>query len=174
MSRELRRCPPDWDHPRYTPDTARHPRMVGEYIPLYNQDFETKFAAWLDEALAWRAGTHPEYEADDPSWYNFVENCSAPPEPEYYRSRHWTAGEATAYQIYETVSEGTPVSPVFPTQDALRAWLLDTWRLTPEGADLFIRVGWVPSGMAYTSATRTTGFVEAERIPDLLAHTPPD
>lgn len=33
------------------------------------------------------------------------------------------AGEG--YQVWETVSEGSPISPVFPTKEALISWLLD-------------------------------------------------
>lgn len=34
-------------------------------------------------------------------------------------------GTATHYQMYETATEGTPISPVFDTPEALAAWLTD-------------------------------------------------
>ena len=39
----------------------------------------------------------------------------------------WRAGEAscTAFQLYENVTEGTSVSPIFPTREELFVWLRD-------------------------------------------------
>lgn len=37
----------------------------------------------------------------------------------------WTDKERTHYQMYQTVSEGTPVSPVFATPEGLAKWLAD-------------------------------------------------
>ena len=34
------------------------------------------------------------------------------------------AAKRTAYQVYENVSEGTPVSPVFESVEALQDWLI--------------------------------------------------
>ena len=46
---------------------------------------------------------------DDPSWYR----------PE------WTDEERTHYQLYETVTEGTPMSPPFATKEELGNWMFD-------------------------------------------------
>ena len=66
---------------------------------------------------------------------------------------------ADAYQVYETVSEGTPVTPVFETAEALVDYLVehgDFWhqddvargsrrrRPTREQAEAFVREGSVP------------------------------
>jgi hypothetical protein len=37
----------------------------------------------------------------------------------------WAPEEATCYQVYEDVTEGTPVSPVFDSLDGVRGWLVD-------------------------------------------------
>jgi len=37
----------------------------------------------------------------------------------------WPAEERTHYQMYETCSEGTPISPVMETPDALARWLAE-------------------------------------------------
>lgn len=37
----------------------------------------------------------------------------------------WTDVERTHYQMYETVSEGTPISPVKESPEALALWLTD-------------------------------------------------
>jgi hypothetical protein len=38
---------------------------------------------------------------------------------------HWKNGEATHIQMYETTSEGTPISPVMDTPEHLARWLVD-------------------------------------------------
>lgn len=70
------------------------------------------------------------------------------------------AGEG--WQLWETVSEGSPVSPVFPTDEALAGWLttpeggraVGTDRrpvqLTLEQACGFVRAGWAPTGILNT------------------------
>jgi len=37
----------------------------------------------------------------------------------------WTEEEATHFMMYETVSEGTPMSPAFETPEELARWLAD-------------------------------------------------
>lgn len=51
-----------------------------------------------------------------------------PPEREYYRS--WKDEDATWFQVWETVSEGTPVTPPFATKEELIDYLVangDFW-----------------------------------------------
>lgn len=61
-----------------------------------------------------------------------------------YRRRAWTPGEATAFQVYETVSEGTPTSPVFGTADSLVAWLVENGH-SRHAAEKFVHAGSAPS-----------------------------
>ena len=37
----------------------------------------------------------------------------------------WPAAERTHFQMYETISEGTPVSPVCATAEELASWMAD-------------------------------------------------
>jgi hypothetical protein len=37
----------------------------------------------------------------------------------------WKPGEATCFQMYENVTEGTPLSPVMDSPEALAQWLAD-------------------------------------------------
>lgn len=37
----------------------------------------------------------------------------------------WKKEEATHYMMYETISEGTPISPIFSTQEELAEFLSD-------------------------------------------------
>ena len=114
MGREIRRVPADWQHP------------VGEdgrYIPLLDKTYE--------EALK-------EYELDlasDPEWA-FIrdEDCYRPA----------FASEATHYQIYETVTEGKPCSPVFETLGEMVEWLVLSG-YSRRAVQNFANNGWVPS-----------------------------
>lgn len=57
----------------------------------------------------------------------------------------WNSEEATCYQIYENVSEGTPVSPVFETTSAMEDWIVANWKITNEAAKKFIELGYAPT-----------------------------
>lgn len=71
------------------------------------------------------------------------------------------------WQLWETVSEGSPVSPVFSTADDLAEWMADPARgpnwVPPETARKFIDVGWSPTGVStavdgYTSGVEFLGW----------------
>ena len=50
----------------------------------------------------------------------------------------------TAFQIYENVSEGTPVSPIFETAEALAKWLgQEGWQ--QDAIDSLLEAGHAPS-----------------------------
>jgi hypothetical protein len=44
--------------------------------------------------------------------YQTYDNNGMPPDCESYREHPWNEGEATAYQVYETVSEGRPLARI--------------------------------------------------------------
>jgi hypothetical protein len=67
--------------------------------------------------------------------------------------------QRTAYQIYENVSDGTPVSPVFDSADELISWLI-TQGVSREAAEAFIAQGHAPSFVVKTSGEVVSG-VEA-------------
>lgn len=157
MGREIRRVPPNWEHPRYEPGE----RHAGEHKRLYDESFDDAIATWTEEAAAWvavvKAGGTPEH------WYADTEEEAAwaranpykayavwwesPPDPDSYRD-HFT-DEPTAYQVYETVSEGTPISPVCATEDELVVWMMGGhphWSaLSKTAARRFIGAGSAPS-----------------------------
>lgn len=54
--------------------------------------------------------------------------------------------EGPGYQLWETVSEGSPISPVFATEEEFVAYL-QAQGYTEHAARAFCKVGWVPSGM---------------------------
>lgn len=118
---------------------------------------------------------HPRYTENDAPFHNRVGQYKPLFRPD------WPAGAATWYQAYETVSEGTPISPPFATEDELIEWLsthADFWNQGPrtwESAVRFVRGGWAPSAVMYDGtiamntdaldliAARTPQGPEAER-----------
>lgn len=146
MGREVRRVPPNWQHPR---TKCKHwPTCTGGecYQPLHNKDIQTAGRRWLDECIAWDNGAHPdlvrspELKTECPFFWMWEGN---PPNAEYHRPA-WPEGAATAYQVYETVSEGTPVSPVFATADEMVSWLIGQGHSHDSARELVER-GWAPS-----------------------------
>lgn len=131
MGYEVRRVPPNWEHPKDS--------ETDEYLPLYDQDYESKLAEWRHNQGLWNQGKHP-YQSEE--WCDpnrpFADYCEESPDPSSYR-RAWLPGEATAYQIYETVTEGTPVSTVFLTEADLCAWLIDDEWTAEEAIDIIKR-----------------------------------
>ena len=98
--REVRQVPLDWQHP-VTGDTDRRGRPV--YIPLLSR-----------RSLLPDLNDYAEHPGD---WGSPPDPCRYMPEiPE---------GTPLGFQLYETTSEGTPVSPVFGTLEALAAWCED-------------------------------------------------
>ena len=71
----------------------------------------------------------------------------------------WPDADATRVELYETVSERTPVSPAFASKSGLRAWLLangDDWSRTPpstDSLDLLMDNEWAPSFIGRAGAT---------------------
>jgi hypothetical protein len=141
MGREIRRVPPGWAHP-----TDRR----GNPIPMYDRVLADEQAAWDEAERDWRRGEDPNY-TEYPNYADWA--GERPDDAESYRPA-WEPDEATAFQVYETVTEGTPCSPVFGTRDALVAWLSDPRRtefvdeiaiMTRAGAERFAEMGWAPS-----------------------------
>lgn len=137
MGREVRRVPLDWQHPT---------DERGRYQPLYDNDYDTAAREWLDELMAWEVGTHPDRQKAEEQYgaRYFWDWHGDPPDKDSYRERAWTAEEATGYQFYETVSDGTPLSPVFATQEELVAWLVTNKGYSERAVRLFVERGWAP------------------------------
>lgn len=99
--REVRPVPMDWQHPQeggtYRDGTPR-------YVPLFSRADLRRDLAELDR----------QAEAGD----------LASMEPVFFQDYMPEIPEGTpyGYQLYETTTEGTPVSPVFATLEELAAW----------------------------------------------------
>lgn len=112
MGREVRRIPKDWVHP---PDRA-----------LFDgKDLADDLARWDKEAAAWNRGEFPEYVSAENQEVSYAEWAGDRPNPDSYMPV-WTPEEATHLMMYETCSEGSPISPAMETVEELARWLADT------------------------------------------------
>lgn len=116
MGREIRRVPQNWEHPKNDNDV---------YQPMYEREYAEAMAKWIENHNLWTRGEHPDQKKDYLRKYKyFAEWDGNPPNIEYYNT-YYTKEEANWYQLYETVSEGTPVSPPFETKEELAEYLAE-------------------------------------------------
>lgn len=112
MGREIRRVPEGWQHPV---------NDRGHFIALYDREYDAVAEQWVADCAAWSRGEHEEQKKyhDTPK---FFWDWQAPPDAKCYRPKY--DGPATHFQVYETVSEGTPCSPVFASLEAMIEWMV--------------------------------------------------
>lgn len=123
MGREIRKVPPNWQHPTrmrfgWGMDDGWHTKL--SYCALLNQTHADALAEWEADKAGWEAGERPLYCEPDTTFEGYY---GARPDPKHYVP--FTADEATWFQLWETVSEGTPVSPPFATREELAAYLAE-------------------------------------------------
>lgn len=97
MGREVRRVPANWKHPK---------DKEGDFIPLH------AFFPYTKSEV--KEGLRDGWLKNDPPNYG----CKIMPS--------WPEAKRTHYQMYECTSEGTPISPVMKTPEALARWLADS------------------------------------------------
>jgi hypothetical protein len=168
MGREIRRVPPNWEHPRYTEEECRYTseKQAGRFKPLYDASYKEACQEWKKAFAAWEAGERPDYISDEFRNDEYWDYNSPPPDIESFRPEF--TEEPTWYQVYETVTEGTPCSPPFATEEELIDYLVENgdfsyqrdieknghnaWRTKPsrESATAFVKSGWVPSMVVTT------------------------
>jgi hypothetical protein len=121
MGREIRRVPADWQHPTegfYANGEVR-------YRSLFNgADYESAVRDWDEESAKWARGEFPDFASEESRKLTYEEWNGARPDAADYMPR-WTPEEATHLMMYETTSEGTPISPAFATPEELARWLAD-------------------------------------------------
>ncbi len=106
---------------RRVPPGWEHPRdEQGSYIPQFDRG----------------AGTPGQIDQELPEELLATEPLPVMP--------GWAPEEAPCYQIYENVTEGTPVSPVFASIDGVRDWLVGQG-YSRRAAEGFCRRGRAPS-----------------------------
>ncbi len=161
MGREIRRVPANWQHPQ-----KPEPNRVGmtAYQPMYDETFADAARKWKEEFAAWERGERPDYFVGskyDPD-LQYWEWDVSPPDRAYYRT--YSDDEATWFQVYETVTEGTPVTPPFETEEALIEYLVAHGTWSDEYAR---RAGWEtgPPGWPREAAE---SFVKARYAPSMV------
>lgn len=160
MGREIRKVPANWEHPK---------DRYGKYQPLYDKRFEDVAKDWKNGFQKWENGEFPEYASEESRKKEFWEYEGRPPDREYYRT--YSDAEQVWFQLYETVSEGTPLTPPFATEQELIDYLVengDFWyqssikegrydsmhakKPTREQAEALVKEGWAPSMVVTTSS----------------------
>ena len=104
MGREVRMVKPGWEHPKDSD---------GRYKPLYKNK------------------GHYKRDADD--FLSMVKECGLQEAVDYHGRApdkndympEWKDGVATLFCMYESCSEGTPISPAFENIESLAHWLAD-------------------------------------------------
>lgn len=124
MGREIRRVPKDWVHPK---------NEYGDYDPLFaGAGFKAEHEEWVEGNQKWAEGFMEDYTTDTkgaikPAKYEDVtysEYAGDEPDIDHYMP-DWPADICTHMMMYETCTEGTPISPAFVTCEELARWLTD-------------------------------------------------
>jgi hypothetical protein len=149
MGREIRRVCPNWEHPRYSEDTATDSRRIGEYVPMFDESYIHAMNVWIDGFRKWEAGDHPDRK--DSGCRHFAEwNGEAPSDPDMYRP-DWSdiPADQLWFQVYQTP---------FATREELVAHLVnvgDEWdgKWSRRSAEAFVfGEGYAPSLMIVQGA----------------------
>jgi hypothetical protein len=119
-SRQARKVPANWQHPK-NPD--------GSYIPLFEGwRWNLDYPRWLNERERYKAQWMMEDKEQGqslPGWMTcFIDEYGPEPKSCDYMPA-WTSDEKTHWMMYETISEGTPISPAFATDVELAVWLFE-------------------------------------------------
>lgn len=177
MSREVRHVAADWEHPK-APQGWKH--EVG-YIPMHDGrdhgGYARSAAEWDQAWQKWQEGMRRGW-GDEPRWtpieakyrlYRYTDYSGERPSPDLYMP-DWSDEERTHLMMYETTSEGTPISPAFKTAEELARWLADNnaSAFAGEGASYedwmaTINNGWALSAYSDGSGLRSGVEFEGKR-----------
>jgi len=158
MGREIRMVPPNWEHPKRA--------YTDNYMPMHDRTFADALAEYIENYDAWKNKTHEDYD-ESISFGDYFGAIG----PDGYRPEF--KEEPTWYQVYETVSEGTPVTPPFETKEELVEYLVkkgtfwDQQRVRSgkqsnagwdrQGAKQFAEYEWAMSGMITSEGIKRPG-----------------
>lgn len=73
---------------------------------------------------------------------------------DWYEKEKYDPPTGEGWQLWEAVSEGSPISPVFPTREAFVAHLVREGA-TPKAAEAFAGSGWAPSAVSDENGLRS-------------------
>jgi|SRR5215510_4239706 len=162
MGTEIRRVDTNWEHPSEMKPHWRTGVPEKSFQPMFDEDIETAWADWQKEFEEFKTSgelqriinEYPDYgySLDEP-YRSFCKWHGKPPDPKYYRPK-WPNGMELGYAVYETVSEGTPVTPAFATKAELIDYLAKNGTYWDKGepwpreaAERFVEQEWAPSMM---------------------------
>jgi hypothetical protein len=149
---------------------------------MFDQYYGDALAEWLADFDRIRSGDLTEIEREcytEPGMSPLAEWLVDYPAPERKYYRPWRDDEATWFQVWQTVSEGSPVSPPFATREELIDYLVlhgDFWDqergtggYSREQAIAFVNAGWVPSAMTIVHGGVVTSATEGIASAAVLA-----
>ncbi len=145
MGREIRKVPPNWVHPRDS----------GFYLPLHEKTYKTACEEWIKE--------FHEFEKDKPEGYDYYWEYESPPPDIDDGWIPYEETEATWFQVYETVSEGTPLTPPFETEEELIDYLVNVGadhdgKVSRAAAERFVLHDKYAPSMTFNNGIITTGI----------------
>jgi hypothetical protein len=108
LSREVRRVPLDYEPPR---------NSHGHVQPVFDRFYVDALREWEEEKRRWDAGERPDYFRPEqyPNGIPFEDYHGEMPDPAYYYpGERWPRGAVLGIRMYESVTEGTPISIAHP------------------------------------------------------------
>ncbi len=162
MGREIRRVPPHHEHPV---------DKEGHYRPMHEKNYIDALDKWIAGHHRWEDGGDPDREKSECRY--FADWEGDPPSPQYFAT--YKTEEATWYQLYETVSEGTPTTPPFETQEQLIDHMVEEGSIhdgkwSRKGAEHLVKTGWQPSMAGTIGGSFFSGNALAEAMADETDH----
>lgn len=140
MGRKVRRVPANWQHPIewHAANKAIVRGRPYSFRPLFGSNYSREVSEWDEGAAKWAEGLKADWNGgwvaldEEQRGMTYAGWAGERPVPEDYMP-DWPDAERTHFQMYETTSEGTPISPVMESPEALAQWLADS------GASAFAR-----------------------------------
>lgn len=151
-----------------SPEVMRPSRDILELIEGLTGDDESRLLSPLRGSSYGIQKKLIEAAGLDPNTWGVCQSCQGYGTVEKYPGQRaeaeaWEPTDpprGEGWQLWETVSEGSPISPVFATDEGLAAWMSDPDRgdrwVPQEVAAKFIAEGWAPS---FISGPGTHGLV---------------
>jgi hypothetical protein len=142
--------------------------MIEVLKPLFpGEDYQRRVDDWDEENAKWKAGWRPDHYTDPEDRARCYEQWAGqrPHRDDYMPN--WPEAQRTHLMMYETTTEGTPISPACATPEELARWLVDNdasangnQTASYEGWLRVARGGWAPS-MVFSPATGMVSGVDA-------------
>jgi len=136
--------------------------MTKKGYPAGSFGFMDTGAAWyIQEAIFTAAGIDPEVWGKCPVCKG--EGIDPAAKEAYDAWKETPVPEGPGWQLWETVSEGSPISPVLPTREAFVEYLVSKGS-TRSAAEAFATSGWTPSAVSIPGKGFVTGIEVAEAM----------